>query len=72
MSFIDPYQCLFLLFFLKKLKSAYPFIYVQWFLALPWLKKTRQGNSCPLDSVGDLKQVEGEVYEWKSNTYEAI
>ena len=32
-------------FFLKKVKSAYPFIYVQWFLALPWLKKTRQGNS---------------------------
>ena len=34
-------------FFLKKVKSAYPFIYVQWFLALPWLKKTRQGNSLP-------------------------
>ena len=30
--------------FVKNVKSTYPFIYVQWFLALPWLKKTWRKN----------------------------
>ena len=30
--------------FVKNVKSTYPFIYVQWFLALPWLKKTGHRN----------------------------